>query len=126
MDWDVSTVPDPQDAATFERSKLNWAELDTERSAQLFELHRRLIRLRRDHPDLTDPRFDHSTTSSDHLRGWLLVERGQMIIVANFSDELAKIELPFAIESLLQVGDATLSRPQAELAPHSAVVGVRA
>jgi hypothetical protein len=49
-----------------------------------------------------------------------------MIIVANFSDELAKIELPFAIESLLQVGDATLSGPQAALGPHSAVVGVRA
>ena len=67
-----------------------------------------------------------------------------MIIVANFSDELAKIELPFAIEPLLQVGEATLSgppseaalsgppseatlsRPQAELAPHTAVVGARA
>ena len=92
----------------------------------MLELNQRLIRLRRDHPDLTDPRFDHSTTSSDHLRGWLLVERGQMIIVANFSDELAKIELPFAIHSLLQVGDAILSGPQAELAPHSAVVGARA
>jgi maltooligosyltrehalose trehalohydrolase len=126
MDWDLSAVPDPQDPATFERSKLNWAELDSERSAQLLELNQRLIRLRRDHPDLTDPRFDHSTTSSDHLRGWLLVERGQMIIVANFSDELAKIELPFAIHSLLQVGDAILSGPQAELAPHSAVVGARA
>jgi maltooligosyltrehalose trehalohydrolase len=144
MDWDTSAVPDPQDPATFERSKLNWGELDSERSAQLLDLSRRLIQLRRDHPDLTDPRFDHSTTAFDHLRGWLLVERGEMIIVANFSDELAKIELPFAIEPLLQVGEATLSgppgeatlseppseatlsRPQAELAPHTAVVGARA
>ncbi|HZA32795.1 MAG TPA: malto-oligosyltrehalose trehalohydrolase [Propionibacteriaceae bacterium] len=126
MEWDTSAVPDPQDPATFERSKLNWGELDSERSAQLLDLNRRLIRLRRDHPDLTDPRFDHSTTASDHLRGWLLVERGEMIIVANFSDELAKIKLPFVIEPLLQVGQATLSGPQAELAPHTAVVGARA
>lgn len=126
MEWDTSAVPDPQDPATFERSKLDWAELDSERSARLLDLNRRLIQMRRDHPDLTDPRFDHSVARSDHLRGWLLVERGEMIIASNFSDELAKIELPFAIEPLLEVGEAKLSGPEAELAPHSAVVGVRA
>jgi maltooligosyltrehalose trehalohydrolase len=126
MDWDVGTVPDPQDAATFERSKLDWAEPGTARSAALLDLYRRLLQLRREHPDLTDPRFDHGTATSDHLRGWLLVERGQMIIAANFSAELAKIELPFAIEPLLEVGEAALSGPQAELAPHSALVGIRA
>jgi maltooligosyltrehalose trehalohydrolase len=126
MDWDVGTVPDPQDTATFERSKLDWAEPGTARSAALLDLYQRLLRLRREHPDLTDPRFDHGTATSDHLRGWLLVERGQMIIAANFSDELAKIELPFAIEPLLEVGESALSGPQAELAPHSALVGIRA
>ena len=28
MDWDLATVPDPQDPATFERSKLDWSELE--------------------------------------------------------------------------------------------------
>jgi maltooligosyltrehalose trehalohydrolase len=92
----------------------------------LLDLNRRLIQLRRDHPDLTDPRFDHSTATSDHLRGWLLLERGEMIIAANFSDELAKVELPFGIEALLTVGEATLSGSQVQLGPHSAVVGARA
>ena len=28
MDWDLSQVPDPQDPATFQRSKLDWDELE--------------------------------------------------------------------------------------------------
>ena len=28
MGWDPAVVPDPQDPATFERSKLDWSELD--------------------------------------------------------------------------------------------------
>ena len=28
MGWDPAVVPDPQDPATFERSKLDWSELE--------------------------------------------------------------------------------------------------
>jgi len=48
--WDPALVPDPQDPATFTRSKLDWSELERERHRRLLAFFRRLIELRRDIP----------------------------------------------------------------------------
>jgi maltooligosyltrehalose trehalohydrolase len=125
MEWDTAAVPDPQDPATFEQSKLDWSELETQPGQELFEVQRQLLLIRRQHPDLTDPRFDHGSATSDQNEDWLLIERGQMIIVANFGAVPAKVELPFPIDSLLELGRATLNEQQAELGAHSALVGKR-
>ncbi|MGH7664682.1 MAG: malto-oligosyltrehalose trehalohydrolase, partial [Gemmatimonadaceae bacterium] len=45
--WDPSDVPDPQDAATFLRSKLDWAETNEGVHAELLDWHRKLIALRK-------------------------------------------------------------------------------
>ena len=45
-------VPNPQEPSTFERSKLDWSEPSEPRHAELFEWYRRLIRLRRDRPEM--------------------------------------------------------------------------
>src|SRR5262249_47499217 len=68
--WDPGRVPDPQDPATFERSRLDWAELDSGRHAGLLAWYRRLIALRRQNPVLTDPRLDRVETDCDPARGW--------------------------------------------------------
>jgi maltooligosyltrehalose trehalohydrolase len=125
MDWDTAAVPDPQDHATFQRSKLDWAELESPPAAELFELNRRLLQLRREHPDLTDPRFDQATVSFDDQQQWLLVERGSMIIAVNFGTATIEIALSFAVKSLLDIGDAACVDDRALLGPHSALVGVR-
>jgi maltooligosyltrehalose trehalohydrolase len=125
MDWDTSAVPNPQDPATFGRSKLDWGELETQAGQELFEVQRQILRIRRDHPDLTDPRFDQGSATSNQKQGWLLVERGQMIIAANFGAVPAEVELPFPIDSLLEVGRAALNDQLAELGAHSALVGKR-
>src|SRR5205085_8410784 len=41
--WDPGDVPDPQDQAPFEKSKLDWAEIEKPNHAQLLDWHRRLI-----------------------------------------------------------------------------------
>nr|WP_293170656.1 malto-oligosyltrehalose trehalohydrolase [Microcella sp.] len=64
MGWDESVVPNPQDPATFESSRLDWTELDDAGHARLLELHRELITLRRTTPELTDPSFAHSSAAS--------------------------------------------------------------
>ena len=43
-------IPDPQAASSFERSRLDWRQRDTETGAALLRLHRALLRLRRDEP----------------------------------------------------------------------------
>ncbi len=45
--WATDDVPDPQDPATFERSKLAWSELDDDKHADVLDFYRRLIALRR-------------------------------------------------------------------------------
>ena len=64
MGWDESVVPDPQDPATFERSRLDWKEPSRDGHARLLALHRELIALRRATPELTDPSFAHTSAAS--------------------------------------------------------------
>ncbi|GAA3690552.1 malto-oligosyltrehalose trehalohydrolase [Microlunatus aurantiacus] len=125
MDWDLSQVPDPQDLATFERSKLVWDELSEPGHADLLDLHRRLIRLRRTYPDFCDPQFDGGTATSDDDEGWLLVERGAVALVVNFRSGEVEVPLAGGAEELLTVGESALRPESVWLAPHSAVAVLR-
>src|SRR6266542_5961755 len=81
--WDPARVPDPQDPATFERSRLDWAELREQPQAGLLAWHRELIALRRRIPALTDPRLDRIAADCDEDAGWLTVRRGPVLVTAN-------------------------------------------
>jgi maltooligosyltrehalose trehalohydrolase len=52
--WAPDEVPDPQDPATYERSKLDWSELARSPHAEVLEWYRRLIAMRREMAALTD------------------------------------------------------------------------
>jgi maltooligosyltrehalose trehalohydrolase len=77
------TVPDPQDPATFERSRLDWDELSSERNVSLLAWYTELIALRRRVPALTDPRLGQVETACDSDRGSLVVRRGPVVVAAN-------------------------------------------
>jgi maltooligosyltrehalose trehalohydrolase len=90
--WAIEDVPDPQDPATFEASRLRWSELDDPRHADILDWHRRLIRLRRELPDLADGRMDRVRTSHSEEPPWLVVERGAVTIACNFA--AVPVEVP--------------------------------
>jgi maltooligosyltrehalose trehalohydrolase len=81
--WDPEEVPDPQDPATFERSRLDWAEPARAGHAGLLAWHRRLIALRRQIPALSDPRLSRVETEYDQDAGWLVVRRGPVVVASN-------------------------------------------
>jgi len=54
-----TTFPTRRTPQTFQRSKLNWAEVDSGEHARLHALYRDLIALRRTEADLADPWLDH-------------------------------------------------------------------
>jgi maltooligosyltrehalose trehalohydrolase len=81
--WDPAGIPDPQDPATFERSRLDWTEIHSPRHASLLAWYRRLIGLRRQVPALTDPRPGRTETDCDSGAGWLVVRRGPVTVAAN-------------------------------------------
>jgi maltooligosyltrehalose trehalohydrolase len=76
-------VPDPQDPAVFERSRLDWTEPRKDPHAGLLAWHHRLIALRRQIPALTDPRLDRTKTEYDQEVGWIIVRRGPVTVAAN-------------------------------------------
>jgi len=83
--WDTTEVPDPVDPATAQRSILDWAEREAAEHAELLDWHRRLIRLRREMPDLADGRLDRVVCSYDEAAGWFVMRRGGLAVVVNLA-----------------------------------------
>jgi maltooligosyltrehalose trehalohydrolase len=75
--WD--DVPDPQDPATYERSRLDWSEVEAH--ADLLDWHKALIALRRSESGLRDGRFATARAEGTVLT----VERGDVVVVADVS-----------------------------------------
>ena len=111
--WKPEAVPDPQADETFERSKLRWAELEEQPHADLLEWHKSLLRLRASTPDLTDGRLDQIHTTVGEDAGWLVVERGSIVVAANLSDYPAdvRIETKGPLDLLLSSGKVDLDDP---------------
>jgi maltooligosyltrehalose trehalohydrolase len=116
-------VPDPQDEATFERSRLNWADLDEQRHLDMLAWYRALITLRRQQPELTDPDVSRIEASWHEPARWLLVSRGRLRVAANLGADTQRLPLGAAGSEVLlssadgvtSVGDA-LSMPPASFA----------
>src|SRR6266699_3026600 len=81
--WDPADVPDPQDLATFESARLDWAESAKEGHRDLLDWYRELIRLRREVGSLADPRLDRVGVRCDQRAGWLVMHRGEVAVAAN-------------------------------------------
>jgi maltooligosyltrehalose trehalohydrolase len=121
MDWDTSTVTDPQDPQTFLDAKLDWSEVELDEHAELLATTTELLRIRRTYPDFTDPRFDQGRATSDDEAGWVLVERGNMVLAVNFHDHPTEIGFVPALASVFEIGDVTLGHGEIQLGPHSAL-----
>ncbi len=100
-------VPDPQDPATFERSKLT-----RERDEELADLFARLLRVRHQLPhEETMPHFDEDAR-------WLTVDRGPYRLACNFAGEPQAVpvhavhgELVLATHDGVRVGDGEVVLP---------------
>ena len=92
--WKSEDIPDPEDPATFLRSKLPCIDPDNESQSSLIEWHRRLIALRRAEPDLTDARLDRMDVLFSEEWRWLALRRGTITVVCNLFPREQKITLP--------------------------------
>jgi maltooligosyltrehalose trehalohydrolase len=91
--WGGAEIPDPQDEATFLRSKLDWSEPDRAGHRELLAWYRELIALRRSQPELTDPRLDRVHADYDEDGRWLVAARGRLRIAANLGPGAAALPL---------------------------------
>jgi maltooligosyltrehalose trehalohydrolase len=95
-DWD-DAAPDPQDVATFERSRVQLALHTRGEHATLFAFYRELIAARRAFPVLTDPVASRDVIVREaervlitHASG----EAGEALVVLGFGDDVAPVLLP--------------------------------
>lgn len=120
--WPEGDVPDPQDPQTFVRSRLDWAELDKPEHASMLAFYQRLIALRRSVADLSDPRMH--AVSVQHGDQFLLMRRGDTLVVANFAGRGQGVSLPgVARRVLLATGEGvTVMRDRIELPAETAAI----
>jgi maltooligosyltrehalose trehalohydrolase len=103
-------IPDPQDPATFARSKLTRAG----EPAGMRELYADLLRARRELPP-----GDAGTIAFDEHAGWLRVERGPFALLANFSRRDSHVPIDHVGELVVASGHATLEPGYVVLPPLS-------
>ncbi len=129
MGWDEAIVPDPQDPETFRRSKLDWTEPGQGRHAEILDLYRKLGRIRRERPELTDPRFARTRVRYDEGGRWLLLDRTGVQVAFNFSDDERRVpfgatgpQLLLGTAAGVTVEDLGMGACAVVLPPHSAAV----
>ncbi|MET7687390.1 malto-oligosyltrehalose trehalohydrolase [Streptomyces sp. NPDC005483] len=91
--WAEEDVPDPQDPATRDRSCLDWSELEREPHARVLAWYRRLLTLRHEQPDLTDPDLADTKVAYDADQRWLAFRRGDVRVAVNLGKSTAAIPL---------------------------------
>ena len=89
--WNPAEIPNPQDPATFESSKLDWTEMEREPHASIFQWHRRLIELRKWAPELTDGRLNRVRVEFCEDEGKLTMRRGRVAVACDFSEDLVTL-----------------------------------
>jgi maltooligosyltrehalose trehalohydrolase len=104
--WDPERIPDPQDRATFLRSKLDWSEVEKPVHTEMLDWYRQLLELRRTHAALSDPRLDRVAVDCDDERKTLVVRRGEFAIVVNLGAEACAIAVGDVAEVLLSSAPA--------------------
>jgi maltooligosyltrehalose trehalohydrolase len=92
--FDQHQIPDPEARETFERSKLNWSELDQPDHAQMLEWYRALIHFRRHSPSLNDGDLGHTSVRFDEHARWLAMDRGQVQVLCNLGEAVANFDVP--------------------------------
>ncbi len=97
---DGQNFADPQDPATFERSRLNWHRLEQAPHAAVWRLYRDLIALRKQWPCLSNCRKDLVRVSFSEESKWMVVERAdpapsRAMLVCNFSLAERKVPVEF-------------------------------
>jgi maltooligosyltrehalose trehalohydrolase len=123
--WNPVEIPDPQARDSFERSKLNWNELDQQPHAELLAWYRRLIQLRREIPVLSDGRMGRVRVSFDETAKWLVITRAPVVIACNLSPAEQSVPLGLGDDRRLLLasdGKIRISRDAVELPPDSVAI----
>ena len=118
--WKPEEIPDPQDGATFARSRLNWDEIEEPQHAGMLGWYRELIALRRSTADFVmgDVKVDFSEEGR-----WLVLRRGRFLTALSVAPSAVALPVPSGAEIVLRSSDkVSLSRKTLTLPADSVAV----
>jgi len=124
--WNPKSIPDPQSPSTFERSNLDWQELEKDAHAGILDWYRTLIALRRRHPELSNPRPKSVEVKADEAEGTIVVRRGAITVAVNLSPEGRSFQLLPGAEILACSAGSPVSESERLLLPPDSVAIFRA
>jgi maltooligosyltrehalose trehalohydrolase len=84
--WAPESIPDPGSQETFDRSKLNWDEVNEGEHAEMLAWYRELIRLRRTTPSLNKDEPGNARVLYDQQEMSFSIERGEITLCCNLGE----------------------------------------
>jgi maltooligosyltrehalose trehalohydrolase len=99
--WAASDVPDPQDPATRDRSRLVWREVDAPGHVEMVAFYRRLLRIRREEPQVASGDLRATAVRFDEDAAWFVLSRGGVHVVANLSEEAQVVPFETDVDEVL-------------------------
>jgi maltooligosyltrehalose trehalohydrolase len=111
--WDADEVPDPQDAASFLRSKLDWSEPGREPHRSMLDWYRQLLALRREHAALEDHQLEDVAVDYDEEARWLVLYPGSLAVVCHLNDGPGEIRLRAPASRVLMASEGDVTEGEA-------------
>ena len=99
--WDPRSIPDPEKRDTFNRSKLNWDEIDAGDHAEMLKWHRDLIRLRRSTTALNNGEPGKTNVLYVQEQMWISMRRGDISVDVNLGKTERQMPVTEGAELLL-------------------------
>lgn len=90
--WNREQIPDPQAAATFERSQLVWGDLEQKEHKEHLQFYQALIALRQEHECLQDDRPEQLDVMHDEEEKWVAWRRGELLIICYLGSSPLKLQ----------------------------------
>ncbi|MBF0459693.1 MAG: DUF3459 domain-containing protein [Nitrospirae bacterium] len=96
------TPPDPQDEATFLRSKLNWEKREEGNHKTLLEYYKTLIKIRKEHPALSSLNSvnmeveGHEGKKTVAIKRWLNGDESGLLCIFNFNKDTVQSTVSLA------------------------------
>ena len=124
--WDPNSIPNPEKRETFERSKLNWDEVNQGTHADMLAWYRALIRLRRSTPALNNGEPGNTRVTYNEEAMWLSVLRGNVALHCNLGNAVHRVSIadPQSCGIVLSSNDGAAFEDDKLLVPPNAAVVV--
>ncbi len=122
--WDPEEVPDPQDPATWRRSRLDWSERARSPHQELLAWHRALVGLRRARPELRSGDRSRVRVEWSEEDRWLVLWRDRTAVAVNLAERAQALPTPGADRVLIASEDrgVTLGAGTVGLPPDAVAV----